>query len=72
MKVKKKQKHLEEADDNNSNSGVGGFGVEDMDNKEPPDDLGFPTVLNFLRGYLGMLSSMNCDQPRELIDQGTH
>ena len=67
MKVKQKRKHLELEEGDGSGEGVGGI---DMDKKEPPDGLGFVSVLHLLRGYLGMLSSKSCDELRELIDQG--
>lgn len=68
MKVKEKRKHLEE-----SPSAVD---VHDKNQvpppeAEPPENTpGFPSVLDLLRKYLGMLSSSNRDKHAELIHQG--
>ena len=72
MKVKKKHKHLENEEESNSDvahsCGDADGGMDPVD--KPPDDLGFVLVLDLLRRYLWMLSTMNRDQLRELIDQG--
>ena len=74
MKVKKKQKHLEEEERNSDVANS--CGDRDMENKDPetedkpPDDLGFVSVLDLLQRYLWMLSTMSRDQLRDLIDQG--
>ena len=62
MKSKQKKKHVSQenpADDI----------LTDPPRGEPPDD--FETVINLLRSYLEMLSALDRDQIRELIDKGT-
>ena len=65
MKAKQKRKNVEIVVSNDKPDDAD---LEDHPRGEPPDN--FETVLELLRTYLHLLSSLDRDQLRELIDQG--
>ena len=83
MKVKQKSKRketidgAEEGSHDNANVGTNDVAVADDVDKDvvtdkPPDVTPFDTVIKLLRGYLDMITQLNHDRVRDLLNQGEY
>ena len=76
MKVKQKSKRKETIDGaeegSHDNANVADDVDKDVVTDKPPDVTPFDTVIKLLRGYLDMITQLNHDRVRDLLNQGEY